>query len=74
MINNLTKCGKCGYALISEENNTHECKDVQNYKIDHNVLWLSDGEKWYPQRLLSHPKTKHPFKTPRESTKPKLII
>jgi hypothetical protein len=50
---NTTKCQKCGYSLIIEELPTHECKDVIDYKIKGDILWLFDGEIWYPRKLRS---------------------
>jgi hypothetical protein len=63
------RCNLCGLTLIAEERGFHQCKEVVDYKIDGDILWLSDGEKWYPRKLLA-PKNRHPFKTPDDSTEP----
>jgi hypothetical protein len=68
------RCNLCGLTLIAEESGCHHCKEVVDYRIEGDILWLSDGEKWYPRKLLTSPKNKHPFKTPDDSTEPTLII
>jgi hypothetical protein len=47
------KCNKCGYDLIEEELLDHTCKQVVDYRIEKNILWLFDGSSWYPRKLLS---------------------
>lgn len=47
----LNKCKKCGLSLISEEILTHECKNVVDCKFEGQILWLFDGEIWYPRKL-----------------------
>lgn len=54
---NLTKCQKCGLNLIFEESKDHTCRDVLNYEIKGGILWLYDGEMWYPRKLLHQQKT-----------------
>ena len=49
---NIEKCSKCGYSVIAEESKSHVCKDVVDYKIEGKILWLFDGEIWYPRKLL----------------------
>ncbi len=74
---NLSRCSKCGRSLIVEEKRLHECKKVVDYRIEKNILWLSDGQKWFPQRLLSQqssPRNQHPFTTPEDSTEPNIIL
>ena len=60
-----------GYALITEEISTHKCKHVIDYKIENDILWLNDGERWYPRKLHLSPKNKHRNGTPRDKTEPK---
>ncbi len=75
MISNILRCKKCGNSLIAEELESHDCKKVVDYKIEGNMLWLSDGERWYPRKLLRlPPKTKHPFSTPEDETEPRFIL
>jgi hypothetical protein len=38
--------------MIAEELKTHVCKDVIDYRIEDKILWLFDGEIWYPRKLL----------------------
>jgi hypothetical protein len=72
---NLTKCKNCGYSIIDEEIENHLCKKVIDYKIENNILWLNDGERWYPQKLSKFsPNFKHPNGTPEDSTEPMLFI
>jgi len=54
----LNKCLKCGLSLIEEEIKSHECKSVIDYKFEDDILWLFDGEIWYPRKLrhLDQPK------------------
>lgn len=56
LTNNLLKCEKCGYGLIFEEATNHVCKDVLDYEIKEDILWLYDGEIWYPRKLLHQPR------------------
>jgi len=69
---NLIRCIKCGRHLIVEELESHQCKHVIDYRIRDNILWLSDGERWYPRKLIS-PKNKHPLTTPKDSTEPNFL-
>jgi hypothetical protein len=72
--NDILKCPKCGLTIISEEIKTHQCrKKVLDYKIENNLIWLYDGEIWYPRKLIS-PKNKHPDITPEDSTAPKFPV
>ncbi len=50
---NLSKCVKCGRSLIFEELESHECKKVTDYRIEGKILWLFDGEIWYPRKLIN---------------------
>ena len=50
---NISKCSKCHRDLIAEEIDTHECRKVIDYKIEGKILWLFDGERWYPRKLRS---------------------
>ena len=40
--------------MIAEEVLLHECKDVIDYKIEDEILWLFDGEIWYPRKLRNN--------------------
>ena len=68
----LFRCSTCGYALIEEELKIHQCKHVIDYRIEENILWLYDGERWYPRKLL--PKSEHPKFTPEDGTEPKYLF
>ena len=48
----LNRCSKCGLSLIEEEILNHKCKTVIDYKFEDDILWLFDGEIWYPRKLL----------------------
>lgn len=53
---NLLHCNICGANLISEESDGHNCHEkVLDYKIENNILWISDGKKWYPSKRLKSP-------------------
>jgi len=69
---NIIKCHGCGRNLIVEEAKTHECKKVVDYKIEGSTLWLFDGEKWYPRKLLNQLKGNR-HKNYREGTRTLLI-
>jgi hypothetical protein len=77
---NSFRCKICGYSLIAEELETHICKDVVDYRIDYdsNIVWLSDGETWYPRKLLSSSssptRNQHDFKHGEDSTEPKIFF
>jgi hypothetical protein len=76
MINsNFFKCDKCGRSLIAEELEIHECKKVIDYRIEGNILWLSDGENWYPRKLLSRSPTQNEQqnRTTEGETEPKVL-
>jgi hypothetical protein len=76
MDTNFVRCRNCGYHIISEELETHQCKKVVDYRIEKNILWLSDGERWFPQKLLSQhssPKSEHPKFTPEDGTEPNIL-
>lgn len=51
---NLTTCEKCKRDLISEEVDSHQCKPLLEYRFEGNLVWVSDGEKWYPQIGRAH--------------------
>ena len=70
---NLFRCNMCGLTVIAEDTDYHKCRDVVDYRIEGNILWLSDGEKWYPRKLFGPPKNKHPFKTPDDSTEQQML-
>ena len=63
---NLVKCKKCNYWLISKELEDHRCKQIQRGRIDGDIFWVNDGERWYPLKLP--PQWKHPDRTPQETT------
>jgi hypothetical protein len=56
--------------LIAEEYGTHNCKRVVDYKIEGNILWLNDGDKWYPRKLMSPKRNQLDFKHGDDSTEP----
>ena len=72
---NFVHCSKCGYNLIAEEIFPHKCKPVMDYRIENNILWLNEGERWYPQKISRFsPNFKHPNGTSRDSTEPNFTI
>ena len=52
---NTTSCSRCGRSLIAEEKLLHECRKVLDYKIEGTILWLFDGDMWYPRKLRHQP-------------------
>ena len=67
------RCSKCGLALIQEEVLTHECKSVLDYKFTENILWMFDGNIWYPRKLSQQPKS-NTEKTTDDETEPNPTI
>jgi len=55
MVSNVLRCEKCGLDVIEEEYLIHVCKKVIEYKIKDNILWIFDGEKWIPRKLIKSP-------------------
>ena len=51
---NISSCPKCHRTLIIEELETHECRKVLDYRIEGKILWLFDGEIWYPRKLIAN--------------------
>ena len=45
------KCQKCNLTLIEEELKNHECIEAKGFRIEGNILWLSDGMTEYPLKL-----------------------
>jgi hypothetical protein len=70
---NLFQCNHCKFFIIAEELETHECKKIKETKFESDIIWINDGEKWYPLKLTS-PKSKHPFSTPDDETEPKFAV
>jgi len=78
---NLSNCGKCGAALISEEVEGHVCLANVRYVgyILINGVWFidavsTDGLSWKsiePVRQLPPPTVERPFKSPSDGTEPK---
>ena len=52
---NIVNCSKCNRKLIIEEVELHECRKVVDYRIEGSILWLFDGEIWYPRKLKTYP-------------------
>ena len=71
---NLFRCNLCNLTVIAEETKFHRCKQVVDYRIDGDILWLSDGTKWYPGRLMSPTRNQHDFKHGDDSTEPIFLI
>ena len=49
----ITKCPKCNFSLIEEEISNHICHDIIDYKIENNIAYFFDGERWYPVTKLT---------------------
>jgi hypothetical protein len=47
-LTNIFLCTFCNTQVIAEELIIHQCKQVLERKIDDNILWLKDDERWYP--------------------------
>ena len=72
-MDNILRCNQCGIPIIAEEIQIHKCRKVENYRIEGNLLWVFDGERWIP-RKLSPPKNQHPNFTPEDSTEPNFTL
>jgi len=59
---NIFRCNACGRMVIAEELETHQCKTITESRIEPNLIWVTDGERWYP--LKRHTK----INTPKEHT------
>lgn len=70
---NLTKCPNCGYSIIAEELDFHECRKVLDYRIEGKILWLFDGEIWYPRKLRAT-ENLHGEDQPQNGQNPKTIL
>jgi hypothetical protein len=68
---NLFQCRNCGFSAIAEELETHQCKRIKEYKIIENVLWTTDGERWYPLKLSTSPTQN---RTTKDETEPKFLF
>ena len=64
---NIIRCPKCKYDLISEEYNTHICKEISDYKIEKGLVFFYDGELWYPSFFLKQPKSNTEKTTDKET-------
>jgi len=71
---NLFQCLHCGFFVIAEEVDTHECKKIKEYKIVDGILWATDGQRWYPIKLSSPTRNQHDFKHQDDSTEPIILI
>ncbi|MFQ5476927.1 MAG: hypothetical protein ACE5DT_07860 [Nitrosopumilus sp.] len=45
------KCPHCHYDLIQEELEIHFCRKSIGFRIEEDILWLSDGVTEYPLKL-----------------------
>jgi hypothetical protein len=45
------KCKFCNTHVLSDELDSHVCKNITDVKLDQDKLLISDGEKWYPINL-----------------------
>jgi hypothetical protein len=68
-MSNLFQCKHCRFFVIAEELERHECKRLKESRTSDNILWITDGERWYPLKLSS-PKREHPKFTPEDGTEP----
>ena len=46
--------------LMAEELDSHACKSVLDYRIEGDLLYVSDGELWYPLKLHAPTKKQQP--------------
>jgi hypothetical protein len=63
---NIFRCQSCGYRLLSEEIETHECLQVTDYRLEDDLLWISDGKRWYP--IKRQPQMNNPKRTTEDGT------
>ena len=72
---NLYQCRNCGFSVMAEELEIHRYKRIKEYKIITNVLWINDGERWYPLKLSSSPtRNEQQNRTTKDETEPNFLI
>jgi hypothetical protein len=60
--------------LMAEELDSHACKSVLDYRIEGDLLYVSDGELWYPLKLHAPTKKQQPKRTPDEGNTTRLLV
>jgi hypothetical protein len=48
---NITSCPRCELTVIADEMHVHKCRSVTDSRVVRNILWVSDGTRWYPLRI-----------------------
>jgi len=51
MNKNIFRCRVCGRHAIAEELDLHECRSLNDWKIEGKNLLGFDGKLWYPLKL-----------------------
>lgn len=46
--NDIFRCQVCGRFAIAEEKDLHECRTLQEYKVECDIVKGFDGHSWYP--------------------------
>jgi len=46
--NDVFRCLVCGRFAIVEEKDSHECRALQEYKVEDDIIRGFDGHSWYP--------------------------
>lgn len=59
---------------MAEELDSHACKSVLDYRIEGDLLYVSDGELWYPLKLHAPTKKQQPKRTPDEDNTTKSLV
>jgi hypothetical protein len=71
---NLFQCRNCGFSIVAEELEIHQCKRIKEYRIIANVLWVTDGQRWYPLKLSKSPtRNEQQNRTTEGETEPKSL-
>ncbi|HEX6253057.1 MAG TPA: hypothetical protein VFZ55_02450 [Nitrososphaera sp.] len=73
---NIFRCKNCKRMLMAEELDSHACKSVVlDYRIEGDLLYVSDGELWYPLKLLHAPtKSEQPDRNTRKGNTTRLLV
>ena len=47
-LTNIYRCKECGFHVIAEENDIHQCRELKDVKLEDDREWVFDGKMWYP--------------------------
>ena len=48
---NIFRCQNCGFRMLAEEIESHKCMPMIDYRLDNDILWITDGKRWYPLKF-----------------------